>query len=138
MASWAPKSRCVDPRKSALACILKQGAPRADAIDAVQIYLQPRALFEFSKALQDTWSALYWYGSSMKSSVVKRSIVVDGHKTSVSLEDAFWSGMKEISAVRGMALSDLVGEIDKGRQGNLSSAIRLFVLNYFRGEASEV
>lgn len=69
----------------------------------------------------------------MKSPVVKRSIVVAGHKTSVSLEEAFWNGMKEISAIRGVTLSELVGEIDGGRQqGNLSSAIRLFVLNYFR------
>lgn len=69
----------------------------------------------------------------MKSPVVKRSIVVAGHKTSVSLEEAFWSGMKEISASRGMTLSELVAEIDTGRRhGNLSSAIRLFVLDYFR------
>lgn len=69
----------------------------------------------------------------MKSPVVKRSIVVAGHKTSVSLEEAFWTSMKEISALRDMTLSDLVSEIDKGRaQGNLSSAIRLFVLDYYR------
>ena len=69
----------------------------------------------------------------MKSPVVKRSIVVAGHKTSVSLEEAFWNGMKEISGLRNMTLSELVGEIDSNRQqGNLSSAIRLFVLNHFR------
>jgi predicted DNA-binding ribbon-helix-helix protein len=69
----------------------------------------------------------------MKSPVVKRSIVVAGHKTSVSLEEAFWNGMKEISAARNMTLSELVGEIDGNRQqGNLSSAIRLFVLDYFK------
>ncbi len=72
----------------------------------------------------------------MKSQVVKRSIVVAGHKTSVSLEEAFWNGMKEISGVRDMTLSELVGEIDGNRQqGNLSSAIRLFVLDYFRSRA---
>ena len=61
----------------------------------------------------------------MKSSVVKRSIVVGGHKTSVSLEEAFWSGMKEISVARGTTLYRLVSEIDANRnQGNLSSAIR--------------
>ena len=61
----------------------------------------------------------------MKSPVVKRSIVVAGHKTSVSLEEAFWNGMKEISGLRDMTLSELVGEIDSNRQqGNLSSAIR--------------
>jgi predicted DNA-binding ribbon-helix-helix protein len=72
----------------------------------------------------------------MKSPVVKRSIVVAGHKTSVSLEEAFWNGMKEISGLRNMTLSELVGEIDSNRQqGNLSSAIRLFVLDYFRTRA---
>ncbi len=72
----------------------------------------------------------------MKSPVVKRSIVVAGHKTSVSLEEAFWNGMKEISGERNLTLSELVGEIDDNRQqGNLSSAIRLFVLDYFRRRA---
>jgi predicted DNA-binding ribbon-helix-helix protein len=71
-----------------------------------------------------------------KSPVVKRSVVVGGHKTSVSLEAAFWNGMKEISGARSMTLSDLVGEIDTSRQqGNLSSAIRLFVLDHFRTRA---
>jgi predicted DNA-binding ribbon-helix-helix protein len=69
----------------------------------------------------------------MRSPVVKRSIVVGGHKTSVSLEEAFWKSMKEISAERSVTLSELVGEIDTGRQqGNLSSAIRLFVLDHFK------
>ena len=72
----------------------------------------------------------------MKSPVVKRSIVVAGHKTSVSLEEAFWNGMKDISAARNLTLSELVGEIDGGRQqGNLSSAIRLYVLDYFQKRA---
>jgi predicted DNA-binding ribbon-helix-helix protein len=71
-----------------------------------------------------------------KSPVVKRSVVVGGHKTSVSLEEAFWSSMKEISAERAMTLSELVGEVDAARQqGNLSSAIRLFVLDHFRSRA---
>ena len=69
----------------------------------------------------------------MKSPVVKRSIVIAGHKTSVSLEDAFWDALKEIAAQRNATLSDLVASIDSSRtQGNLSSAIRLFVLDYFR------
>jgi predicted DNA-binding ribbon-helix-helix protein len=55
----------------------------------------------------------------------------------VSLEEAFWNGMKEICGERSMALSDLVGEIDtKRQQGNLSSAIRLFVLDYFKSRAA--
>jgi predicted DNA-binding ribbon-helix-helix protein len=69
----------------------------------------------------------------MKSPVVKRSIVIAGHKTSVSLEDAFWDALKEIASERKATLSDLVAKIDSTRtQGNLSSAIRLFVLDHFR------
>src|SRR4051794_3512890 len=69
----------------------------------------------------------------MKSPVVKRSIVIAGHKTSVSLEDAFWKALKEIAAGRDMTLSEMVARIDTERQhGNLSSAIRLFVLDYYR------
>ena len=71
----------------------------------------------------------------MKSPVVKRSIVLAGHKTSVSLEDAFWAGLKEIAGKRVMTLSDLVGTIDSQRQqGNLSSALRLFVLEFYRSQ----
>ena len=72
----------------------------------------------------------------MKSPVVKRSIVIAGHKTSVSLEDAFWRGLKDIATSRNLTLSDLVATIDGGRrQGNLSSAIRLFVLDHYRNRA---
>jgi predicted DNA-binding ribbon-helix-helix protein len=69
----------------------------------------------------------------MKSPVVKRSIVIAGHKTSVSLEDAFWKGLKEIASDRDLTLSDMVASIDAERKlGNLSSAIRLFVLDHYR------
>ena len=72
----------------------------------------------------------------MKSPVVKRSIVIAGHKTSVSLEDAFWSGLKDIAGTRNMTLSELVASIDADRrQGNLSSAIRLYVLDHFRAQS---
>jgi len=74
----------------------------------------------------------------MKSPVVKRSIVIAGHKTSVSLEDAFWRGLKEIASGPDMTLSDLVAAIDSERQhGNLSSAIRLFVLDFYRNQLSD-
>jgi predicted DNA-binding ribbon-helix-helix protein len=74
----------------------------------------------------------------MKSSNVKRSIVVAGHKTSVSLEDAFWNALKEIAERRHMHVSDLVGSIDAKRlNGNLSSAIRLYVLDYYRPRVKE-
>ena len=71
----------------------------------------------------------------MKSSVVKRSIVIDGHKTSVSLEDPFWTDLKMIAHTQQTTLSGLITKIDGTReQGNLSSAIRLFVLHHFRNE----
>jgi predicted DNA-binding ribbon-helix-helix protein len=74
----------------------------------------------------------------MKSPVVKRSIVIAGHKTSVSLEDAFWKGLKDIASGRDATLSELVASIDSDRQhGNLSSALRLFVLDFYRNQLSE-
>ena len=73
----------------------------------------------------------------MRSSVLKRSIVVAGHKTSISLEDEFWKSLKEIAGERGMTLAELVAAIDGNRQhANLSSAIRLFVLGVYRDQAS--
>ena len=69
----------------------------------------------------------------MKSVVVKRSVVVAGHKTSISLEDPFWKSLKEIAGYRHMTLSALLVAIDSERhEGNLSSAIRLFVLKFYR------
>jgi predicted DNA-binding ribbon-helix-helix protein len=74
----------------------------------------------------------------MKSPVIKRSIVIAGHKTSVSLEDAFWKGLKDIAGTRDMTLSELVAAIDSERRhGNLSSAIRLFVLDHYRNQATD-
>jgi predicted DNA-binding ribbon-helix-helix protein len=71
----------------------------------------------------------------MKSPVVKRSIVIAGHKTSISLEDAFWKALKDIAIARHATLSDLVASIDQERQhGNLSSAIRLFVLDHYQAK----
>ena len=72
---------------------------------------------------------------AVKSSVSKRSIVIAGHKTSVSLEDEFWDSLKEIVKERGMTLGALVAAIDADRQHtNLSSAIRLFVLGVYRDQ----
>ncbi|HWV96189.1 MAG TPA: ribbon-helix-helix domain-containing protein [Xanthobacteraceae bacterium] len=68
--------------------------------------------------------------------VVKRSVIVGGHKTSVSLEDAFWDSLRDIAARDGVSLSSQLAAIDLHRKtGNLSSAIRLFVLDYFRSRA---
>ena len=75
------------------------------------------------------------FGAHMKSLVVKRSVVLANHKTSVSLEDAFWNSLKEIAGSGNMSLSDLITAIDSARHhGNLSSAIRLFVLDFYRGQ----
>ena len=70
----------------------------------------------------------------MKSPVIKRSVVITGHKTSVSLEDVFWKGLKEIAEARRRPLAELLVEIDRSRQGNFSSAIRTFVFNYFHAQ----
>jgi predicted DNA-binding ribbon-helix-helix protein len=71
--------------------------------------------------------------SMQKSIIFKRSIVFNGKKTSVNLEDAFWNALKEIAGKRAIRLSDLVAEIDERRgHGNLSSAVRLFVLDYYQ------
>jgi predicted DNA-binding ribbon-helix-helix protein len=66
--------------------------------------------------------------------VVKRSVVIAGHRTSVSLEAPFWDELKAIAGRRGASVHQLVGDIDSGRgQQNLSSAIRVFVLGQVRG-----
>jgi len=73
----------------------------------------------------------------VRSQVAKRSIVIAGHKTSVSIEAEFWNSLKEIARERGMTLAALVGAIDRDREhANLSSAIRLFVLGVYRDQAS--
>ena len=72
-----------------------------------------------------------------QSLVVKRSIVVDHHKTSVSLEDDFWNALREIAHGRGETFSQLVGSIDANRQtANLSSAIRMYVLWYYMDQSA--
>jgi predicted DNA-binding ribbon-helix-helix protein len=71
----------------------------------------------------------------MEAELVKRSIVIAGRKTSVSLEHDFWNGLKTIARDRKITLSDLVGGIDARRPNtNLSSAIRIFVLQHFRSQ----
>ena len=65
----------------------------------------------------------------------KRSILIAGHSTSVSLEDGFWHELKSIAAARGQSVNQLAAEIDAGRSGNLSSALRVFVLGELRAKA---
>ena len=72
----------------------------------------------------------------MSSTVKKRSIIIDGHKTSISLEDNFWASLKHIASARSTTVSDVIASLDAAREnGNLSSAIRVFVLAHYRGMA---
>jgi predicted DNA-binding ribbon-helix-helix protein len=74
----------------------------------------------------------------MKSPVVRHTIRLGGHNTSVTLEDAFWQGLKEIARRHRITVSELVGFIDSQRQhSNLSSALRLFVLKFYRSQIPE-
>ena len=69
----------------------------------------------------------------MKSVIIKRSIVLNGHKTSVSLENEFWEGLRQIADAQKSKVSAMVQQIDRERTNrNLSSAIRIFVFNHFR------
>jgi predicted DNA-binding ribbon-helix-helix protein len=69
---------------------------------------------------------------------VKRSIVRDGHKSSISLEDQFWDAFCAIAERERMTVSALVGTIDRGtNRRNLSSAVRVFVLGYFRRDSEQ-
>jgi predicted DNA-binding ribbon-helix-helix protein len=75
---------------------------------------------------------------TMNSPIIKRSIILHAHKTSVSLEQPFWLELKSIAAERRVPLHRLIAEIDEKRQhGNLSSALRLFVLAKYRPEAAD-
>ncbi len=75
----------------------------------------------------------------MTDAVIKRSVMIAGHRTSVSLEQPFWDALREIAEERNSSIAGLVAEIDAQRgDSNLSSAIRLFVLAYFRSKASAV
>ena len=74
--------------------------------------------------------------SAHRSSIVKRSVLLSGHRTSVSIEEPFWEALKAIAQIRGLSLNGLVTSIDAARQGeNLSSAIRLAVLAHYRAMA---
>ena len=65
----------------------------------------------------------------------KRSVKIAGHSTSLSLEGVFWDALKEVAAGRHLSLNALIEEIDRGRGGNLSSAVRVFLLNHYRAAA---
>ncbi len=67
---------------------------------------------------------------------VKRSLTLRGHRTSVSLEDAFWRAFREIAQSQGRAINDLAAEIDeqRGTEAGLATAIRLFVLRHYQAQ----
>ena len=65
----------------------------------------------------------------------KRSVKLAGHSTSLSLEGVFWDALKEVAAGRGLSLNALIEEIDRGRGSNLSSAVRVYLLNHYRSAA---
>ncbi len=69
----------------------------------------------------------------MSEQIRKRSITVAGHKTSLSLEEAFWSALKQAAGAQGLSVKALVEEIDRSRRGNLSSAVRVYLLQRFEG-----
>jgi predicted DNA-binding ribbon-helix-helix protein len=74
-----------------------------------------------------------WENGRMKSLIIKHSVMVENHKTSISLEDDFWQALHEIARLRRVSMSRLITSIDADREfANLSSAIRLFVLRFFR------
>ncbi len=62
--------------------------------------------------------------------IKKRSVLIAGHRTSISLEQVFWHGLKEIAGRRGLSINQLIVQIDEKRRGNLSSAVRVYVLKY--------
>ena len=64
--------------------------------------------------------------------IAKRSVLLAGHRTSISLEEPFWAALRTIAERRGVSLNALVAEIDARRSGNLSSALRVFVLDACR------
>lgn len=68
----------------------------------------------------------------MAGEIRKRSVMIAGHSTSISLEAEFWDALRDIARRRGLSLNQIVAEIDGARTGNLSSAIRVYVLNAYR------
>tara|TARA_B100000676_G_C17485537_1_gene535608 strand:+ start:230 stop:523 length:294 start_codon:yes stop_codon:yes gene_type:complete len=75
--------------------------------------------------IEETTTNVHYLGDALE--MKKRSVVISGHRTSVSLENAFWYALKEIATRNEQTVNQLVSEIDDGRTGNLSSAIRVYV-----------
>jgi predicted DNA-binding ribbon-helix-helix protein len=91
------------------------------------------SLFAVARCVDPGWLHESNGPCAMKSQIVRRSVVIAGHRKSISLDESVWKSLKEIAAYRDTTLLSLVTTIDsKPKQGNLSSAIRLFVLNFYR------
>lgn len=73
----------------------------------------------------------------MSEAVKKRSVMIAGHRTSLSLEDAFWQALKQLARRDGTSLNALIERIDRSRHGNLSSAARVYVLERLTGRADD-
>ena len=103
----------------------------------LQVFEAIRRLVELASSPRGSGDGMARPRKSQKSLVVKRSIIIGSHKTSISLEDDFWGALQEISAAQGVRVSELVTTISHGGEhANLSSAIRLFVLDYYRQQAA--
>ncbi len=74
------------------------------------------------------WKAPIWGNTMGQSKIKKRSMIISGHKTSVSLEDEFWDELRALASERRVPVATLVNEIDQATEGNLSSAIRVYLL----------
>ena len=68
----------------------------------------------------------------MSNKNIKRSVTVAGHRTSITLEGAFWDSLKEIADSQNKSVNTLIAEIDKQQPENLSSALRVFILNFYK------
>ena len=68
-----------------------------------------------------------------KKSIIKRSVTVAGHRTSITLESAFWDSLKEIAGERKQSVNALIAELDQKQPENLSSALRVFILEFYKG-----
>ena len=86
---------------------------------------ETRAESPIDSQIEETTTNVHYLGDALE--MKKRSVVISGHRTSVSLENAFWYALKEIATRNEQTVNQLVSEIDDGRTGNLSSAIRVYV-----------
>ena len=119
----APKTkRRPPPIASPMASARRPSAKRAPSANAPSARSKAIAASRTAKSDDDGAAA-------RRTAIVKRSLTIAGHRTSVSLEEAFWRRLKALAAARRRSLGAMIAEIDAAREGaNLSSAIRVFVL----------